>query len=83
MILENFTNFLDLCIKEASSIQRYAHSDLQHQEASAAEETFFPINVISKINKNVENNKFNQDFFIFHDIFRNGKRIPFHKQAPY
>lgn len=40
MILENFTNFLDLCIKEASSIQRYAHSDLQHQEASAAEETF-------------------------------------------
>jgi hypothetical protein len=40
MILENFTNFLDLCIKEATSRQRFAHSDLQFQEASAAEETF-------------------------------------------
>jgi hypothetical protein len=40
MILENFTNFLELCIKEAASRQRFAHSDLQFQEASTAEETF-------------------------------------------
>ena len=40
MFLENFTNFLDLCIKEATSKQCFAHSDLQHDEASAAEEAF-------------------------------------------
>lgn len=33
-------NFMELCIKEAGRKQRYADSDLQHDEASAAEEAF-------------------------------------------
>ena len=40
MIPSKLINFLELCIKEATSIQRFAHSDLQHDEASAAEEAF-------------------------------------------
>lgn len=40
MIPSKLINFLELCIKEATSRQRFAYSDLQHDEASAAEETF-------------------------------------------